>query len=150
MCRNNVLTNTISKLYLFCFLVIPLLTNSCTVQFVAQYDETIKNEIVRISGEVDKFYVELLETKESERPYENCKEKYVAIEVDLNMLLTKNEIRALNDESIKQNQIALKLWLDDKEQHKKNNNLSDATINIHRSQFKRIFVAMAKGEEAKR
>ena len=36
-----------------------------------------------------------------------------------------------------------------KDTHKKNNTVSDFIINSHRSQFQRLFVAMAKGEQAK-
>ncbi len=149
MKTDHVFTNAISKYYYILLLFVLLLTSSCTVQYVAQYDETVKNEIVRIAGEVDKFFIELQEMDVSERTYIKAKEKYLAIEADLNSLLTKNEIRALNNQSIKQNELALKLWLDDKEQHKKKDTVSDAIIKSHRSQFKRIFIAMAKGEESK-
>lgn len=146
---NHVFTNVLSKRIYLLVLLSFFYISGCTVQYVAQYDETVKNEIIRISGEVDKFFIEQLEMREDERTYQNAKEKYLMIEVDLNALLTKNEIRALNSQSIKQNQLALKLWLDDKEQHKKKDKVSDAILNSHRSQFKRIFIAMAKGEESK-
>ena len=149
MKTNYVFTNTLSKQFYLLVLLSSFLISSCTVQYVAQYDETVKNEIIRIAGEVDKFFIEQLEMTENERTYHYAKEKYLMIEVDLNSLLTKNEIRALNNQSIKQNELALKLWLDDKEQHKKKDKVSDAIINSHRSQFKRIFIAMAKGEEVK-
>jgi hypothetical protein len=61
----------------------------------------------------------------------------------------RNEIRALNKESTKQTQNALDLWLGDKNNHKKLNTVDDVTIKLHRRQFSRVFVAMAKGEEAK-
>jgi hypothetical protein len=138
----------ISKFYFLPILII-LFINGCTVQYVAEYDESIKNEIIRISGEIDKFYGTLLETKEAERTYENFKEEYLTIEVDLRMLLTRNKIRPLNEESTKQTEIALELWLDDKEQHKENDTVSDFIVNQHRNQFQRIFIAMAIGEEVK-
>jgi hypothetical protein len=123
--------------------------SSCTVQYVAEYDESIKNEIIRIASEVDMFYTTLLETAEGERTYENFRDSYLTIEVDLNTLLTRNKIRPLNEESIKQTQNALELWLDDKGKHKTNNSVSDFIINQHRNQFQRIFIAMAIGEKAK-
>ncbi len=104
----------------------------------------------QFSKEIDRFYGELLYTKEDERNYDRFKEQYLAIEVDLRGLLTKNKIRPLNDESTKQTEIALELWLDDKKQHKENDKVSDFIINRHREQFQRIFIAMAKGEEAKK
>jgi len=128
---------------------ILLLFVSCTVQYVAQYDESIKNEIIRIASEVNMFYVKLLETDEVERTYDIFQKDYLAIEVDLNTLLMRNKIRPLNEESIKQGEIALELWLADKEQHKINNNVSDFIINQHKNQFQRIFIAMALGEAIK-
>jgi hypothetical protein len=123
--------------------------NSCTVQYVAAYDENIKNEIIRIAGEVEMFYAELLETEITDRTYDNFKDKYLAIEVGLRTLLLKNKIRPLNEESTKQTEIALQLWLDDKEKHKTNNAVNNFIVNSHRSQFQRIFIAMAKGEAIK-
>lgn len=138
----------ISKFY-FLFIPIILFINGCTVQYVAEYDESIRDEIIRISEEIDMFYTVLLETDESDRTYENFKEEYLTIEVDLRSLLMRNKIRPLNKESTKQTEIALELWLDDKEQHKENDSVSDFIINQHRNQFQRIFIAMAIGEEAK-
>ena len=128
---------------------ISIFTTNCTVQFVARYDEAVKNDIIHISSEVDKFYSRLLETDVNERTYNRFREEYLEIESDIRTLLTKNQIRPLNDESTKQTENALKLWLDDKDTHKKNNTVSDFIINSHRSQFQRLFVAMAKGEQAK-
>jgi len=138
----------ISKFY-FLLTITLLFISGCTVQFVAEYDESIKNEIIRISNEIDKFYAILLETEQTERTYENFKEEYLTIEVDLRTLLTRNKIRPLNDESTKQTEIALELWLDDKEQHKANENVSNFIINQHRNQFQRLFIAMAIGEKVK-
>ncbi len=121
----------------------------CTVQYVAVYDESIKNEIIRIAGEVEMFYATVLEVDTSLRGYNNFKDRYLVIEVDLRTLLTRNKIRPLNEESTKQTEIALELWLDDKEKHKLNDSVSDFIINSHRNQFQRIFIAMAKGEAVK-
>lgn len=121
----------------------------CTVQYVAVYDESIKNEIIRIAGEVEMFYATVLEVDTSLRGYNNFKDRYLVIEVDLRTLLTRNKIRPLNEESTKQTEIALELWLGDKEKHKRNDSVSDFIINSHRNQFQRIFIAMAKGEAVK-
>lgn len=137
----------ISHLLLFALSVFAAC--GCTVQYVAEYDENIKNEILRISREVEMFYTELSETDMSDRKYESFKDKYILIEVDIRTLLTKNLIRPLNEESTKQTEIALKLWLEDKENHKTNNSVSDFIIDSHRKQFQRIFIAMAIGEDVK-
>lgn len=130
-------------------LFLPAFFSSCTVQYVAEYDESIKNEIVRIAAQVEMFYADILETDEAERVYKNFRDRYISIEVDLRTLLLKNKIRPLNEESTRQTEIALELWIDDKEQHKIENTVSNFTINNHRKQFQRIFIAMAKGEAVK-
>ena len=134
---------------IYSLLLMLLVFTSCTVQYVAQYDETIKNEIIRIAGEVDMFYVNLLEITPNEREYDNFRKEYLKIEVDLNTLLMRNKIRPLNEESTKQTQNALDLWLNDKDHHKANNTVSDFIIKLHRKQFQRMFIAMAIGEEVK-
>jgi len=67
----------------------------------------------------------------------------------LRSLLLQNKVRPLNEESVRQTEIAIELWLDDKENHKENNSVSDFIIKQHREQFSRIFTAMAIGESAK-
>lgn len=131
------------------FFLFPVFFFGCTVQYVAEYDESIKNEIVRIAAQVEMFYADILETDEAERVYENFRDRYISIEVDLRTLLLRNKIRPLNEESTKQTEIALELWIDDKEQHKSENTVSNFIINSHRKQFQRIFIAMAKGEAVK-
>ena len=145
---NSIRINT--RYLIACLTVFSLIVfYGCTVQYVAVYDESIKNEIIRIAGEVEMFYATLLEADASLRGYNNFKDRYLAIEVDLRTLLTRNKIRPLNEESTKQTEIALELWLDDKEKHKFNDSVSDFIINSHRNQFQRIFIAMAKGEAVK-
>jgi hypothetical protein len=123
--------------------------SGCTVRYVAEYDASIQDEIVRIAKQVDLFYGQLLDAPPGERPYKQYKNDYLKIETDLRALELRNEIRAFNKESTKQTKIALDLWLEDKESHKKDNTVDDATIKLHRRQFARVFVAMARGEEAK-
>ncbi len=146
MTRNhnaNRLWLTILSLVLFASVI------GCTVRYVAEYDASIKDEIVRIAKEVDLFYGQLLDTPSGERQYKKYKDDYLKIETDLRALEMRNEIRAFNNESTKQTKIALELWLEDKENHKKDNTVDDATLKVHRKQFARVFVAMAKGEGAK-
>jgi hypothetical protein len=134
------------------FLSLMLLASviGCTVRYVAEYDASIKDEIVRIAKDVDLFYGRLLEAPSGERQYRKYKDDYLKIEADLRALELRNEIRTFNKESTKQTKIALDLWMEDKESHKKEDTVDDATLKLHRKQFARVFVAMAKGEEAKR
>ena len=135
--------------YWFLLLLIAGFIGGCRVQYVAAYDETIENEIILISEQIDMFYTVLLETQVEERTYENFKDDYLDIEVGLRSLLMRNKIRPLNEESARQSELALELWLEDKEIHKEEDTVSDFIINQHRTQFQRIFIAMAIGESVK-
>lgn len=135
-------------LYLF-FIILLIVTGGCTVKYVADYDAGIKDEIIQISKKVDLFWGELLDTPEAERNYEKFRNKYTAIETDIRGLVMRNEIRPLNKESTKQANIALELWIQDRDEHKKNDKFSDFVARRHRKQYQRVFIAMAKGEDAK-
>jgi hypothetical protein len=130
-------------------LILTVVATGCTVRYVAEYDASIKDEIVRIAKEVDLFYGQLLEAPPNQRQYDKYKDTYLKIEADLRALKMQNEIREFNKESTKQTQNALDLWIEDKQNHRKNNTVDDATIKLHRRQFTRVFVAMAKGEIVK-
>ena len=132
------------------FLVIALLSASgCAVRYVADYDASIKDEIVQVAKKVDLFWGALLDTKSDERKYDKFRDQYNQIETDIRGLVMKNEIRALNKESTKQANIALDLWVEDRSIHKAKDGFSDFEAKRHRKQFSRVFTSMAKGEEAK-
>ncbi len=137
------------RFFYFIILLICFTVTGCPVKYVADYDANIKEEIIQTSKKVDMFWGDLLDTSVGERKYVKFKDKYNEIETDLRGLVTKNEIRPLNRESTKQAQNALDLWVQDRELHKKNDSFTDFEAKQHRKQFSRVFVAMAKGEEAK-
>ena len=123
---------------------------SCSVKYVADYDSSIKEETVNVAKQVDLFWGNLLDTPVSNRQYAQFKDQYNLIETEIRGLLIKNQIRALNELSTKQIEILLGLWIEDKESHKTEDTFSDFLANRHRQQFVRLFVAIAKGEEAKK
>ena len=89
-----------------CFVIIGLISFlllicSCSVKLVATYDEDTEKLIFNTAKLVDTFYGELLETKESGRNYEKFSKKYREIETEINMLILRNEVRSLNEESTK-------------------------------------------------
>jgi len=126
-----------------------LCATGCTVHYVADYDLTAKNEIIEVAKEIDVFWGALLDTKVNDREYDKFKNQYNQIEADIRSLVMRNEVRALNLETTKQAQIALALWVDDRENHKTQNGFSDFEAKRHREQYNRVFTAMAKGEQAK-
>lgn len=137
------------KLSIVFLITILLSANGCAVRYVADYDASIKEEIVQVAKKVDLFWGDLLDTPTVDRRYDKFKEQYNQIETDIRGLVMKNEIRALNKESTKQANIALELWIEDRSIHKDKDSFSDFEAKRHRKQFNRVFTAMAKGEEAK-
>ena len=133
----------------FLLFLAVIATTGCTVRYVADYDAVVLDEIICISKKVDMFYGEILETSADRRGYEDFKNRYIEIEADFRALLMRNEIRAFNEETTKQINIALELWLDDKAKHKEKDTVADFTAKRRRKQFARVFTAMAKGEKAK-
>ena len=141
---------TAHALRFYSFVIISgILLSACTVQYVADYDASIVEETVTIAKKVDLFWGELLDTPTTKRQYSAFREQYNIIETDIRGLLMKNRIRALNNESTEQVEILLRLWVDDRESHKKKNSFSDFLAKRHRQQFERVFIAIAKGEKAK-
>jgi hypothetical protein len=116
---------------------------------MAEYDPQVEEEIYVISKKVDIFFGELLETPKDERRYQKFKDEYIKIEADLRLLLRRNEIRSLNDETVKQINTVLELWLDDKAKHAEKDTVGDFIAKKHQEQYGRLFIAMAKGEIAK-
>lgn len=126
-----------------------LLVSGCRVQYVADYDAQMTDEILVVAKEINLFWDRLLETPATQRDYEQFREDYRRIESDLRNLVLRNEIRPMNELSTTQARNALALWQQDRELHRDNDGFSDFEARRHRDQFARIFVAMATGEEAK-
>ena len=61
----------------FSFLII---CQACTVKYVADYDPSVMEEIVKVSKAVDMFYAQILEMPEGERQYEKLKAGYINID----------------------------------------------------------------------
>lgn len=122
----------------------------CATRYVADYDAQVVEDVNQISRKIDIFFGKLMETPAEERGYRHFKDAYIEVEADLRLLLRRNEIRPLNDETTRQIHTTLKLWQDDKAKHEKKNTVSNFIAKKHREQFCRLFVAMAKGEMAKK
>ena len=117
---------------------------------MAEYNSVIKEETVQTAKKVDLFWGKLIDTPISERKYDTFKDKYNEIESDIRGLLIRNKIQELNKSSTTQVETLLDLWVEDKRIHKDGDTFSDFEANRHRKQFVRVFIAIAKGEEAKR
>jgi hypothetical protein len=141
------------KVYQLCLIIIvTLILEGCRVTLIPDYDDSISQEILETAKLVDKFYLDMLETKVNEngdRSYDKLVDSYVEIEIELGSLLNKNKIRPLNENSTRICEITLELWVKYKEEHKEDNELSDGLIKLNRLTFSDLFYAMLVAEKAK-
>lgn len=142
------------KLYLVILLLISgVIFSSCRVTLIPDYNSTVADQIEKTAKDVDLFYLKMLETtsdENDERAFVNFTEDYVKIEVDIVALLNKNKIRPYNENSTKICELTLNLWKKYKEEHKKDNTLSNGVIKINRVYMGDMFNAMQVAENAKK
>jgi len=134
---------------IFLVVIALLAFNGCTVKFVADYDATTYEEILRVGKEVDKFYGDFLEEDEANRSYQKYSERYVELETEMRSLYTRNKSRPLNEKSTKISDSILGLWLKYKRNHKKNDGYKSGPAKLDRKRFGRLFVSAASAEAAK-
>ena len=140
-------TFRIIQISFFAFL---LVFASCKVQLVSNYNADLSNEINTTAKKVDNFYLTMQEIPADKRQFVNFSTTYIEIEVDLNSLVTKNRVRPLNVESTRIAEITLRLWEKYKEEHKKDNTLSNGLIRLNKKTFSDMFYAMQVAEEGKK
>ncbi len=138
------------RLHWLSFFSLLLLFASCKVHLVSNYDAVLSDEINTTAKKVDNFYLSMQEIPAAKRQYVNFSNSYIDIEVDLNSLVTKNRVRPLNTESTRIAEITLQLWEKYKEEHKKDNALSDGLIKLNKKTLSDMFYAMQVAEEGKR
>lgn len=136
----------------FLFFLLSASMIGCRVTLLPDFDEQIADHIEATAKQVDHFYLTMMETtsnKNKERAYQNFTAGYVEIEVELNALLLKNQVRPLNENSTKISELALELWIKYKEEHKADNELSNGLIKLNRLYMRDIFYAMQVSEQGK-
>jgi len=131
-------------------LVLTLAASGCSVKWVADYDDSTFEEILKVGKKVDRFYGDLLEAGAAARPYAKFSSRYVELETDIRSLVTRNSARALNEESTRISEIILTLWVKYKDQHLKRGTYSDGNARLDRNRFIRLFAAAASAETAKK
>ncbi len=120
---------------------------ACTpIRLVADYQQASLDETLRLSKQVDLFYLALLES--TERPYAPYAERYIAIEAEMGGWVRRERARPLNSESVRISEITLGFWRAYKEKHRAANAYRDARFD--RRRFERLFDAAVSAEAAKR
>ncbi|HUK06064.1 MAG TPA: hypothetical protein VLV90_13400 [Burkholderiales bacterium] len=131
-------------------LLLALSLGGCAIKLVADYDSVTYEEIIKVGKKVDKFYGDLLEAPAGDRGYKKFSERYVDVETDIRSLVTRNQARALNEESTEISEITLKLWIKYKDQHQSRNAYPDGIAKLDRKRFTRLFASAASAEQAKK
>jgi len=132
------------------FALVVGLAGCAPVQFVADYDAATFEEILSVGKKVDRFYGDLLESPEANRPYAEYSGKYVEIETDIRSLWLRNQARPLNQESTRISKIILEFWIKYKDEHLADGGYGNGEAKLDRNRFSRLFAAAANAELAKK
>ncbi|WDD98083.1 hypothetical protein [Thalassomonas actiniarum] len=134
---------------LWLLLAMTFLLSGCALQLVSDYDEKSLESMERVAQKVNRFYLGLSYQSKEKRLFKASHSAYLNIEADLEALKNRQMIRPMNELTLKQVEITLKLWREDRLRHKTADSLSDFLIKRRKDQYQRLFLAMIKGEEAK-
>jgi hypothetical protein len=130
-------------------LCLCLFMSACSMSFISDYDQASMNEMQLVNKKIDRFFITMTYADPADRGYEKFKAAYLDIDVELNALRTMQSVRPMNELTVKQVDILLNLWKQERAGHQKSNGLSNFIIKLHRSQYNRLLMAMIKGESAK-
>lgn len=130
-------------------LLSALLLSACSMNIISSYDKQSMAQMLDLAKQVDAFYLQLADQPGDARPYQDSSEAYNHILTELYGLRRSQTVRALNDLTVKQVDIAIELWQQDIAAHKQNDGISNFILQRHREQFDRVFLAMIQGESAK-
>jgi hypothetical protein len=131
---------------------ILFLLSSCTVKWVGDYDAEAASNIQKVAKTTDAFLLNMMLTSSSDdgsRQFENYAGGYAAIESELVSLRLQNQVRPINDHSIRISKIALEMWLDYMNEHKNDDSVSDGILKLNRMYMQDVFRAMLIAEEGK-
>ncbi len=127
-----------------------LFLTGCSLQMVAPYDLQTVSQIAEVEKKIDYLYRSAELLPESDRQYEQFAQQYTEIDVDIRALLRRQQRRDKNTETIKQVDILLDLWTQDRNTHQEKDSLSTFIIKRRLDQYQRMFTALIKGENAKK
>ena len=130
-------------LFLFTFL------SACSTQLISNRDPLSLNLMESAAQNVDYLYTKMSYLPENMRSYEQFSDYYLDIEVKLNALRNRQKARRMNELTLKQVDIVLQLWRQDRVKHQQQGAPSDFLLKRHKQQYQRLFIALIKAESAK-
>ncbi len=129
--------------------LIALIPSDSSIQVVARFDDQVVQQATQIAQSIDQFFTRLLYLAAEQRTYRGSQHSYLEISVALTALKRQQEIRPLNDLSLRQSELALELWQQDRLQHQNSDGITDFFIQRHRSHYQQLMHALMQGEQAK-
>lgn len=121
---------------------------ACRATFVPPYDATIEAQIIKTARLTDGLYLDMLDAKQSERKYLLYAAKYQEIQLDINSLLLKTQVREKNKDLLVMVQNLQKLFLQFKDSHKEKTVLNDADIQLNQMQINAMWAPLLLAERA--
>ncbi len=134
----------------FILLSIINFTACSKVQYIAEYDKTTEDHIYKCALLVDEFFEEMLLIDEKNREFENFKNGYKNIEIELYKLIMLEQIRIKNEDSIKQANLLYEMWNDAMLKHEEDIIIKDIILYENRKIFIETFIELAKCEQNKK
>ena len=122
---------------------------ACSLNMVSDYDQKSLDLAEALATEIDYFFAKLSYIPEKGRIYSESAKSYLDIEVELNALKFRQSSRTNNELTLKQVDIVIKLWKQERVRHEEKNSLNNFLIKRHRRQFNQMFLAIIRGEESK-
>lgn len=143
--------NNVRQLYvgLFAFIGMSLLS-ACSLQLVAEFDPRTVVALESIDKKIDRLYLTMKMLPKEQRSYSKFAATYLDIDVDIRALQRRQQVRSLNEESMKQVDILAEFWQQDIKAHKQKDGLSDFLINRRVDQYQRLISTIIAGEMAKK
>jgi hypothetical protein len=135
-----------SKILVLGFLAVALF--GCRATFVPPYDASIEAQIIKTARLTDALYLGMLDVKEANRNYDLYAAKYLEVQIDINSLLLKTQIRDHNKDLLVIVQNLKKLFEQFKDDHKKKIILADADIMLNQMQINAIWAPLLMAERA--
>lgn len=122
---------------------------ACSASLISDQDPKSLNMMEEVAENVDYMYTKMSYMPANERNYHKFSDYYLDVEVKLNALKIRQEMRVMNELTLKQVDIVVQLWRQDRIKHQTKNTLSDFLLKRHKQQYQRLFTALIKAESAK-
>lgn len=123
--------------------------SACTTQLISDRDSVSLGMMEEIAQDVDYMYTKMSYLPDNKRDYNQFFDCYLDVEVKLNALKIRQQARVMNELTVKQVDIVLQLWRQDRIKHQTQNTQSDFLLKRHKQQYQRLFFTLIKAESAK-